>query len=324
MRLGFYCLTAVNINTLKNHNRNYSRVASQHGTLPAHRKLSPKLKLNMTNNREQSNYFSSLKFHLTSASRAVVECGQSGGKLATSRIWFLTRIAQRLISCEWKVFVEIFQFINHCMFSFRGVQVSSSRSVTSVVLVERLALSAANGDWARVRKKNCILDANSGFYSFFFFNLFCYSACTASLFSWRPRRKTLHDRLCGAEKTTQQLFTAPAFSNKSVHAQKNEICKFSVALIQPSNKFPLHLQLQSESNIYRTFETLESFLVAFCLTTWFIQQMRLIDCTKSKDCAAWEKRIENQLTFANQPHVSPIAIFRRDSSSQHPIISATK
>lgn len=29
-----------------------------------------------------------------------------------------TRIAQHLISCEWKVFVDIFQFINHCMFSF--------------------------------------------------------------------------------------------------------------------------------------------------------------------------------------------------------------
>lgn len=61
-------------------------------------------------------------------------------------------------------------------------------------------------------------------------------------------------------KTASQLFTSqPVFLRPSVHERRNKICKFSVALIQPSNKFPLHLQLQSESNIYRTFETVESF-----------------------------------------------------------------
>lgn len=52
------------------------------------------------------------------------------------------------------------------MFPLRRVQVSSSRSVTSVVLVERLVLSAANGDWARVRKKTAFLMQIQGFIAF--------------------------------------------------------------------------------------------------------------------------------------------------------------
>lgn len=55
----------------------------------------------------------------------------------------LARIAQLLISCEWKVFFSLIQFINHCMFSFEAVEAILLTLLQlqspSSVLVERFA-----------------------------------------------------------------------------------------------------------------------------------------------------------------------------------------